>query len=458
MQFAMNESQYAFSQQTSDRQYTFELRQRLEKARLRLDERRATMVDNLLRVMFIGNSIEDYVVDDYLVDVFTLINRYKNAKDMQLYLEECRQIKSYLQPSDVPMWEQILVLVEDYARKMQFTENRPDAKRMYNVKFIHLTSFAFDQQTFVSIPKLVLADVHQIFSDMQLTELQECQRSIDSYPRSEYDKEYWTIVSQICKVFVAKAMLEMEYERTLERVIEFYEDDGQVEQSRSTKYIDLLYQLKSGESQEAEAQQQQDDDTSAKILVHEKQTLTPHESYKKNLLRREQRHSAYNQENILSHLTVSDLGECVWRELGHLHDSEQSQIPEYYCKAVTGYVWTSYNRAKYSFDNPPPKLIQGYKFNIFFPDLIGSGRKPSFRLIDCPPSAQPMGNSDKTLEQSSKLIVFSCDGHVYRDIVFRIVNREWETSPRSGFKSVFQHGILTLYFVFKRASGRLLRQ
>jgi hypothetical protein len=31
-------------------------------------------------------------------------------------------------------------------------------------------------------------------------------------------------------------------------------------------------------------------------------------------------------------------------------------------------------------DNPPPKIVQGYRFNIFFPDLVDSKKTPQYRL------------------------------------------------------------------------------
>lgn len=36
----------------------------------------------------------------------------------------------------------------------------------------------------------------------------------------------------------------------------------------------------------------------------------------------------------------------------------------------TGFEWNKYNQTHYDLDNPPPKVVQGYKFNIFYPDLI----------------------------------------------------------------------------------------
>jgi hypothetical protein len=35
----------------------------------------------------------------------------------------------------------------------------------------------------------------------------------------------------------------------------------------------------------------------------------------------------------------------------------------FYSHAVTG-------KADYSTENPPPKVVQGYKFNVFYPDLM----------------------------------------------------------------------------------------
>lgn len=32
-------------------------------------------------------------------------------------------------------------------------------------------------------------------------------------------------------------------------------------------------------------------------------------------------------------------------------------------------------------DNPPPKIVQGYKFNIFYPDLIDKSSTPQYFLV-----------------------------------------------------------------------------
>nr|CCA19818.1 conserved hypothetical protein [Albugo laibachii Nc14] len=110
--------------------------------------------------------------------------------------------------------------------------------------------------------------------------------------------------------------------------------------------------------------------------------------------------------------------------------------PRYFNRVKTGYEWNKYNQTHYDHDNPPPKVVQGYKFNLFYPDLIDATKAPRFFL-------------EKTNSPEFCIIRFSA-GPPYFDIAFKIVNREWEYSHKRGFKSVFERGILHLYFNFKR--------
>lgn len=71
----------------------------------------------------------------------------------------------------------------------------------------------------------------------------------------------------------------------------------------------------------------------------------------------------------------------------------------------------------HSTDNPPPKVVQGYKFNIFYPDLIDKSKAPSYKLVK-------EGPNEDTI-----LLVFTA-GPPYEDIAFRIVNRDWEHSHK----------------------------
>jgi hypothetical protein len=114
--------------------------------------------------------------------------------------------------------------------------------------------------------------------------------------------------------------------------------------------------------------------------------------------------------------------------------------PRFFNRVHSGFVWNSFNRTHYDHDNPPPKIVQGYKFNIFYPDLVDKTKTPTYRIL---PSDSP----------ETVLLVFHA-GPPYEDIAFRIVNGEWATGKRSGFKCRFQNGVLSLYFVFQTVRYR----
>ncbi|KAI0352907.1 hypothetical protein OH77DRAFT_1459396 [Trametes cingulata] len=118
-------------------------------------------------------------------------------------------------------------------------------------------------------------------------------------------------------------------------------------------------------------------------------------------------------------------------------DKYRPRKPRYFNRVHTGYEWNKYNQTHYDTDNPPPKVVQGYKFNIFYPDLIDKSKAPTYKIIKEP------GN-DETV-----LLYFSA-GPPYEDIAFRIVNREWEFSHKRGFRSSFDRGCLSLWFNFRR--------
>ncbi|RHZ66620.1 hypothetical protein Glove_306g88 [Diversispora epigaea] len=118
-------------------------------------------------------------------------------------------------------------------------------------------------------------------------------------------------------------------------------------------------------------------------------------------------------------------------------DKYRPRKPRYFNRVHTGYEWNKYNQTHYDSDNPPPKVVQGYKFNIFYPDLIDKTKAPTYRIEREP------GNNDTVL-------IRFIAGPPYEDIAFRIVNREWEYSHKKGFKSSFDRGVLQLHFHFKR--------
>lgn len=72
------------------------------------------------------------------------------------------------------------------------------------------------------------------------------------------------------------------------------------------------------------------------------------------------------------------------------HDKYRPRKPKYFNRVHTGYDWNKYNQTHYDHDNPPPKVVQGYKFNIFYPDLIDKAKAPAYEIV---PDGSPHGET-----------------------------------------------------------------
>ena len=116
----------------------------------------------------------------------------------------------------------------------------------------------------------------------------------------------------------------------------------------------------------------------------------------------------------------------------------QPRYPKFYNKVRWGVVWNKYAQTHYDVnDNPPPRQILGYKFNIFYPDLIDKGRAPAYKL--------------ENADDPEHLLLRFTAGPPYEDVVFKIVNKEWDLDKRQGgFLCQFERGTLQLYFSLRR--------
>jgi hypothetical protein len=65
-------------------------------------------------------------------------------------------------------------------------------------------------------------------------------------------------------------------------------------------------------------------------------------------------------------------------------DKYRPRKPRYYNRVHTGYDWNQYNKKHYDIDNPPPKTVQGYKLNIFYPDMIDKTKTPHYSIVSHP--------------------------------------------------------------------------
>ena len=110
--------------------------------------------------------------------------------------------------------------------------------------------------------------------------------------------------------------------------------------------------------------------------------------------------------------------------------------PRYSNKKIVGFDWNRYNQAHYDNDNLPPKTVNGYRFNIFYPNLVDKTKTPKFYL--------------QRSETPDMCIIRFESGAPYEDVAFKIINREWNTRVKGDFLNIFDKGVLKLYFKFKR--------
>jgi hypothetical protein len=146
--------------------------------------------------------------------------------------------------------------------------------------------------------------------------------------------------------------------------------------------------------------------------------------------------------------------------------------PRYFNRVQMGYEWNKYNQTHYDHDNPPPKVVQGYKFNVFYPDLIDPSKAPTYRIER--EGGRKRGQTFAPAGEEDTCLIRFVAGAPYEDIAFRIVDREWDYSAKRerGFRSSFERvsrlpwqgagltaqGILQLHFQFKKVSRPAVTQ
>lgn len=118
-------------------------------------------------------------------------------------------------------------------------------------------------------------------------------------------------------------------------------------------------------------------------------------------------------------------------------DKYRPRKPRYFNRVQMGYEWNKYNQTHYDHDNPPPKVVQGYKFNIFYPDLIDKAKAPTFKIFR--EHGRKRGESFAPAGEEDTCLIRFVAGPPYEDIAFRIVDREWDYSAKRdrGFRSSF---------------------
>merc|ERR1712144_172410 len=89
----------------------------------------------------------------------------------------------------------------------------------------------------------------------------------------------------------------------------------------------------------------------------------------------------YVEGNASYNVEIQQKSQIYW-----WHNKYRIRKPKYFNRVHTGYEWNKYNQTHYDTENPPPKVVTGYKFNIFYPDLIDKTKTPHYYVENDPES------------------------------------------------------------------------
>jgi len=463
----------------------FHLKQAELRSRIRIQDGRAKPVDVLAKYINSENDPDAVEMNEpyfYLIGL-TLTDLEDLVADIQIYMELEKE------SSNLDYWNDLLVIVEDEVRglrKKEISEKNNDYEA------------AMGRQE--GIHSAVAQDVSNIFKNKTAATLVTLQSNIEKKIASRQegvDISYWESLLSQLKAHIARARLRDRHQANLKRKLELLKaQQGLVEMENEVGAPDV--DIKSepiGEEERGEREEESsaapadEDEISIKGDTlgdedEEVDLLEPcfaaYESgrYSPVYLQPEQMEPAqlvYSETDDLARLefardrvqgrsapgneaepsleeralvgeaskgmsadeAIFSVESTIDKPVYLWSDKYRPRKPRYFNRVHTGFEWNKYNQTHYDMDNPPPKIVQGYKFNIFYPDLINKNATPQYTITPC------ADNRDFAILRFSA-------GPPYEDIAFKIVNREWEYSYKKGFRCQFHNNIMQLWFHFKR--------
>jgi len=456
----------------------FHLKQALLRSSIRISDGRAKPIDLLAKYI----SAEDEVDAVEMHEPYTYLNGLTTT-DLEDLLEDIKVYQRLEKGANCDYWEDITVIVEDELHKLRKLDRRTGS--VYEA--------AVERRE--GINKAVSTDVQQVFRGKTVEQLEQLQKSIELKltERSEgVDIGYWESLLSQLKAHTARGRLRDRHQENLRSKLaqlkaEQAEKQAEVEGiegldmeivksrtpsvtgSRASSVASDRVGTGSGSASGAESQDEWEvelnhclaeyrggsyspvyvpmsDLPPGTVTFLEEEDLARRNFDQSKALQGAKVENVLNaEERALEKEARKGMGEdeatfsveSALEQSYEWSDKYRPRKPRYFNRVHTGFEWNKYNQTHYDFDNPPPKIVQGYKFNIFYPDLIEKGSTPQFKLI-------PTGDT------GDFCILKIMAGPPYEDIAFKIVNKEWEYGYKRGFRCQFHNNIFQLWFHFKR--------
>lgn len=445
------------------------------RSEIRVRDGRSKPIDILSKQLNGSDDFDIVINEPYTVFKGLTVKEMEELRDdIKMHLDLDRAT-----PTHIEYWEALLVVCDwelaearkkDALDRARVRGEEPPAELLAEERGLHSS---------------IETDVKNLLEGKTYGELEALQSQIESQMRSGTAKvvEYWEAVLKRLHIYKAKACLkEIHTKKLHEHLVRleqpFEVDEEQIEQeikmetdhSLQVKADDDEHDIEEPQTYSPDLLEEEDNQEAGSFspeLMHgdeDEEAVDPEED--RAILERKRVAVLEEQQRRIQEamatkpapvednfelkaskaMGVMEEGDAVFGSGAEVnldsqvywwHDKYRPRKPKYFNRVHTGYEWNKYNQTHYDHDNPPPKIVQGYKFNIFYPDLVDKTKAPTYTI-------EKDGNSSETC-----IIRFHA-GPPYEDIAFRIVNKEWEYSHKKGFKCTFERGILHVYFNFKR--------
>ncbi|CDW56592.1 CactinC cactus and Cactin mid domain containing p rotein [Trichuris trichiura] len=446
--------------QWTEQEARFHLEQARERSKIRLQDNRARAIDHLAAYIYCLMEGEDWVDDEYLFSEPQTYCENLSLSDCEDLVEDIDVYKRLQEGAYDQFWNNILVVVHDH-RKQEAVKSGlvPDSRQ--------------------AVSSAVMGDIERIFEGKAVEQLIELEThvvaKIDS-AEDGLDIAYWELLLSLLRVRIAVTQLLQLHQKLAETNGDRMICQSKAEPPRGGSEI----KLEQGASQTpgpscstgistrkfrslSELESRVTDDEMIKAYreggyspVYVSKDSIPTQArvigLKKQVTKfTESNISSAEKESIeaFENFARKGMGEDE-ATFAVEHPVEQQDVmrwsdrflprkPRYFNRVHTGFEWNKYNQTHYDLDNPPPKIVQGYKFNVFYPDLLDP-TPPKFTIIPCK-------------DDSDFCIIKFHAGPPYEascDVAFKIVKREWEISQKKGYRCIFQNGIFQLWFQFKK--------
>ncbi|XP_065175702.1 splicing factor Cactin-like [Sycon ciliatum] len=455
MQMMQREREAEMFKEWEAQEDTFHLEQAKLRSKIRMRDGRSKPIDLLAKYADSMWEMSEEALDE--VDVnepYTVLNGLAE-QDLEDLLEDIKVYVELEEGKNLDFWKDITTIVEEEIRKLHDAAKEENQRQVVN--------------------RSVKGDVSAVFQGKSYKQLnllkQQIARKIGA---KEGDISYWEHLHNQLNAVMAKARLRENHQKVLQmrleqlrsrQLEELYvapsdmgagegeDDDGEkkdgstaagrrpatgdqaADDDEGLDYDAVMYSPKFVPASEAEASLSIVDEMADQQMIAEAR----HEvAANANSSKQEEEHMRHTASRDMEPGEATFNVQVPVENTSFLWQSKyRPRKPRFFNRVHCGFEWNKYNQTHYGHDNPPPKVVHGYKFNIFYPDLIDKRKAPEYKVL-------------QSEEGKDFCVIRFHAGPPYEDIAFKIVNREWEFSRKHGFRCQFRNGVFQLHFRYRR--------